>query len=254
VRRDRRPGPGVRAGLGAVTGRAGTGVPRTRSRGRRRATDRGRQGQYWLMVARRGRGAAVRCRRDPGRPECAGAGRSRRGRGGPGYGAADRCLTRLVRPGCGAGGRFRWGRGGLGYEAAGPCQSGRGGLGRVAGGRCAWGQGRRGCAAAGRCWPDADRRGCAGKSRCRCAGWGRWWCAAGSRTGHATAGGAEDPLGPRRRQPRGGRSIPLSPVPCRRKDGSQGKAPQAGPKPETVCHCRRWYRPEPAGTGTFGTP
>jgi hypothetical protein len=199
VRRDRRPGPGVRAGLGAVTGRAGIGAPRTRSRGRRRATDRGRQ--YWLMVARRGCGAADRCRRDPGRPGGAGAGRSRWDQDQPGCGAADRCLTRLVRPGCGAGDRSRWGRG-----------------------------------------------------RPGCAGGGRWRCAAGGRTRHATAGGAEDPLGPRRRQPRGGRSIPLSPVPCRRKDGSQGKAPQAGPKPETVCHCRRWYRPEPGGTGTFGTP
>jgi hypothetical protein len=154
---------------------------------------------------------------DRARPERRRPGLARRERAG-----AARCRWGQDAPGCGAAARYRWDRGEPGCAGA---------------VLCPWGRGRRGCAATGRCSPDAGRPGCAGGGRWRLGGRGRRRRAARSRTGHATAGGAEDPMGLGRRQPRGGRSIPLSPVPCRRKDGFPEKALQAGPKPETVCRC-----------------
>ena len=50
----------------------------------------------------------------------------------------------------------------------------------------------------------------------------------------AQAGGAGGPMGPRRRQPRDGRSVPWSRVPCRQEDGPRGKCRKRGMNPENL--------------------
>ena len=63
------------------------------------------------------------------------------------------------------------------------------------------------------------------------AGRGRWRPRGSGRFRRATAGDAGDPEGPRRRQPRDGRSVPLSPVPCRQSDGPGEMRSLRGLKP-----------------------
>jgi hypothetical protein len=61
------------------------------------------------------------------------------------------------------------------------------------------------------------------------AGWGRCW--------PARVEGAGDARDPGRRQPRDGRSVPLSPVPCRRQDPPGAIVRKAGDEPgKPICH------------------
>ena len=88
------------------------------------------------------------------------------------------------------------------------------------------------------------------------AAWGRWQHAAWGRWQHAEAGGAGDARGPGRRQPRDGRSVPLSPVPCRLRDTPGEERRKRGDKPGMpICHfpADRTGR-DRAGQGLWRTP
>ena len=92
--------------------------------------------------------------------------------------------------------------------------------------------------------------------RWRHAAWGRCWHAAWGRWRRAEAGGAGDARGPGRRQPRDGRSVPLSPVPCRLRDTPGEERRKRGDKPgKPICHfpADRTGR-DRAGQGLWRTP